>query len=148
MLCICSKCKSHVIICYFPLSPSHFSMMPTQRNYVSVNFPYSFETGNNFQKNKNMNEKIYIYITWTAQLVKRLTLTLDFSSGYDLRVVSGAPLLAPCWVWSLLKSPSLPLSLPLPLCSLSLIKKKRNKCIWLLKIIFVSKIVPFKIQNL
>ena len=39
---------------------------------------------------------------WVAQLVKRLT--LDLSSGLDLRVMSSSPhYWALCWVWSLLK---------------------------------------------
>ena len=63
---------------------------------------------------------------WVAQAVKGLT--LDFSSGHDLRVLRSSPVTALRWAWSLLKILALPLPLHTPTlclhpCALSLSKK-------------------------
>ena len=60
---------------------------------------------------------------WVARSVK--CPTLDFNSGHNLRVVGLGPVSGSLrWVWSLLKI--LSLFLPLPVCSLSLKRKKER----------------------
>ena len=79
----------------------------------------AFKARNHFEKEQRhqrllwYKEKELIYLrkgsiktsqrgAWVAQLLVKL-LTLDFSSGHDLRIVR----LAPCWAWRLLKILSL-----------------------------------------
>lgn len=38
--------------------------------------------------------------TWVAQSTE--SLTLDFHSGHDFRIMDSSPTSAACWVWSLL----------------------------------------------
>ena len=65
--------------------------------------------------------------TWVAQSVE--SLTLDFISGHDLRIVRLSP--GPHGVWSLIETLSLPLSFPLfaHACThvLSLSERKKEK---------------------